>query len=60
MDSRFSERMPRIEGAGAIAVVIIVIIGGVLIFSIGRVGVGYVSFIIAPGDTGQFIIPIPP
>ena len=52
--------MPRIEGSGTMAVVIIVIIGGVLIFSIGRVGVGYVSVIVAPGDTGQFIIPIPP
>jgi len=48
LDSRFSERMPRIEGAGAIAVVIIVIIGGVLIFSIGRVGVGYVAVVVDP------------
>jgi len=52
--------MPRIEGAGAKAVVIIVIIGGDLIFSIGHVGVGYVLSIVAPGDMGQFIIPIPP
>jgi len=48
LDSRFSERMPRIEGAGAIAVVIIVIIGGVLIFSVGRVGVGYVAVVVDP------------
>lgn len=48
MERRYFERRPRIEGVGAVAVVLIIIIGGVLVFSIGRVGVGYVSIIVDP------------
>lgn len=48
MERRYFERRPRIEGVGAVAVVLIIIIGGVLVFSISRVGVGYVSIIVDP------------
>lgn len=48
MERRYFERRPRIEGLGAVAVVLIIIIGGVLFFSIGQVGVGYVSIIVDP------------
>ncbi len=48
MERRYFEGRPRIEGAGAIAVVLIIIIGGVIVFSIGRVGVGYTSIIVDP------------
>lgn len=48
MERRYFERRPRIEGAGAIAVVIIVIVGGILFFSIGRIGVGYVAVVVDP------------
>jgi regulator of protease activity HflC (stomatin/prohibitin superfamily) len=44
----YFERRPRIEGVGAIAVVLIIIIGGVLVFSIGRVSVGDVAVIVDP------------
>ena len=54
MERRYFEGRPRIEGAGAIAVVLIIIIGGVLVFSVGQVGVGYTSIIVDPvfGTTG--------
>lgn len=48
MDREYFERRPRIEGVGAVAVVIIIIIGGVLIFSMGRVSVGDVAVIVDP------------
>lgn len=55
MDSGYFERRPRIEGLGAIAIVLIIIIGGVLVFSVGRVGVGDVAVIVDPvlGTTGS-------
>lgn len=55
MERRYFEGRPRIEGAGAVAVVLIIIIGGVLVFSVGRVGVGYTSIIVDPvfGTTGS-------
>ena len=48
MERRYFERRPRIQGALAIAVVLIIIIGGVLIFSFGRIGVGYVAVVVDP------------
>lgn len=48
MDREYFERRPRIEGVGAVAVVIIIIIGGVLVFSMGRVSVGDVAVIVDP------------
>lgn len=48
MERRYFEGRPRIEGAGAVAVVLIIIVGGILVFSVGRVGVGYVSVIVDP------------
>lgn len=48
MDRRYFERRPRLETAGAIAVVLIIIVGGVLFFSFGRIGVGYVAVVVDP------------
>lgn len=48
MERRYFEGRPRIEGVGAVAIVIIIIVAGVLVFSITRVGVGYVSIIVDP------------
>ena len=48
MERRYFERRPRLETAGAIAVVLIIIVGGVLFFSFGRIGVGYVAVIVDP------------
>ena len=48
MERRYFEGRPRIEGAGAVAVVLIIIVGGVLVFSVGRVGVGYTSIVVDP------------
>lgn len=48
MVKREFERRPRIEGAGIVAIVIILIIAGTLVFSVGQVGVGYVALIIDP------------
>ncbi|MBS7619305.1 prohibitin family protein [Candidatus Bathyarchaeota archaeon] len=42
------ERRPRIEGAGVVAIVAIIIVAGALIFSVGQVSVGYVAVIIDP------------
>ena len=55
MERRYFEVRHRIEGAGAVAVVLIIIIGGVLVFSVGRIGVNYTSIIIDPvfGTTGS-------
>lgn len=48
MDKGYFERTPKIEGIGAVAIVIIIIIGGVLFFSVGRVSVGYIAIIVDP------------
>ncbi|RLI09757.1 hypothetical protein DRO42_03415 [Candidatus Bathyarchaeota archaeon] len=48
MERRYFERRPRIESVGAIAVALIIIIGGVLVFSVGRVSVGYVAVVVDP------------
>ena len=48
MERRYFEQRPRIEGSIAIAVVLIIIISGVLVFSVGRIGVGYVAVIVDP------------
>jgi len=48
MDRRTFERRPRIEGIGVVAIVIVIIVAGVVIFSVGQVGVGYVAVIIDP------------
>ena len=42
------ERRPKIEGAGVVAIVVIIIVAGALIFSLGQVGVGYVAVVIDP------------
>lgn len=48
MERRYFDQRPRIEGSIAIAVVLIIIISGVLVFSVGRIGVGYVAVIVDP------------
>jgi len=48
MDRRYEFEGPRIEGLGVILIVVIIIFGGVLFFSVGRIGVGYVALIIDP------------
>lgn len=48
MEKKYFERRPRIEGAGIIALVLVLIIGAVIFFSVGRVGVGYVVVVVDP------------
>ena len=48
MERRYFEKRPRIESSLAVAVVVIIIIGGVLVFSFGRIGVGYVAVVVDP------------
>jgi len=48
LERRYFERRPRIESSLAVAVVVIIIIGGVLVFSFGRIGVGYVAVVVDP------------
>ncbi len=48
MERRYEIRGPRIEGLGIVAIVVIVIVGGVIIFSVGRVGVGEVAVVVDP------------
>jgi regulator of protease activity HflC (stomatin/prohibitin superfamily) len=48
LERRYFDQRPRIEGSIAIAVVLIIIISGVLVFSVGRIGVGYVAVIVDP------------
>ncbi len=48
MERRYEIRGPRIEGVGIVAIVVIIIVGGVIIFSVGRVGVGEVAVVVDP------------
>lgn len=48
MEKRFQFEGPRLEGIGVIALVIVVIVGGLLFFSVGRINVGYVAIIVDP------------
>ncbi len=48
MVPRNFEIRSRLENIRIIALVIIIIIGGVLVFSVGRVDVGYVSVVVDP------------
>jgi regulator of protease activity HflC (stomatin/prohibitin superfamily) len=48
LERRYVDRRPRIEGAGVIFVVVIIIMGGILIFSISRVHVGFVAVVVDP------------
>lgn len=48
MERRFQFEGPRLEGIGVIALVIVVIVGGLLFFSVGRINVGYVAIIVDP------------
>ncbi|MBN2335113.1 prohibitin family protein [Candidatus Bathyarchaeota archaeon] len=48
MERRFQFEGPRLEGAGIIALVLIVIVGGLMFFSVGRINVGYVAVIVDP------------
>jgi len=48
LERRYFEKRPRIESSLAVAVVVIIIIGGVLVFSFGRIGVGYVAVVVDP------------
>ncbi|MCK4400613.1 hypothetical protein KAV46_06465, partial [Candidatus Bathyarchaeota archaeon] len=69
MEKRFQFEGPRLEGIGVIALVIIVIVGGLLFFSVGRINVGYVAIIVDPvfgstsvegtGTNAQYFIKAP-
>ncbi|NIN70011.1 MAG: hypothetical protein GTO63_36075, partial [Anaerolineae bacterium] len=69
MERRFRFDGPRFEGIGVIALVIIVIAGGLLFFGVGRIGVGYVAVIVDPvfgstnvvgtGNNAQYFIKAP-
>ena len=48
MERRYFDQRPKIEGSIGIAVVLIIIISGVLVFSVGRIGVGYVAVVVDP------------
>ncbi len=69
MERRFRFEGPRFEGVGVIALVIIVIAGGLLFFGVGRIGVGYVAVVVDPvfgttsvvgtGSNAQYFIKAP-
>jgi len=48
LDRRYFERRPKIEGVGAAVVVLIIIVGAALFFSVGRISVGYVAVVVDP------------
>jgi regulator of protease activity HflC (stomatin/prohibitin superfamily) len=48
LEKKYFERRPRLEGVGIIALVLVLIIGAVIFFSVGRVGVGYVVVVVDP------------
>jgi regulator of protease activity HflC (stomatin/prohibitin superfamily) len=48
MEKRYNLDGPKIEGLGVIALALIIILGGVLFFSLGRIGVGQVALVIDP------------
>lgn len=66
---RFDFEGPRIEGYGVVAIVLIIAVGGILFFSVGRIGVGYVAVIVDPvfgttsvvgtGSNAQYFIKSP-
>lgn len=69
MERRFRFEGPRFEGAGVVALVIIVVAGGLLFFGVGRIGVGYVAVVVDPvfgstnavgtGNNAQYFIKAP-
>lgn len=69
MSRRFDFEGPRIEGYGVVAIVLIIAVGGILFFSVGRIGVGYVAVIVDPvfgttsvvgtGSNAQYFIKSP-
>ncbi len=69
MERRFHFEGPRLEGIGVIALVIIVIAGGLLFFGVGNIGVGYVAVVVDPvfgstsvvgtGSNAQYFIKAP-
>ncbi len=48
MQRDFDFEGPRVEGRGAVVVAILIIIGGILFFSVGRIGVGTVAVVVDP------------
>ena len=66
---RFDFEGPRIEGYGIVAIVLIIAVGGLLFFSVGRISVGYVAVIVDPvfgttnvmgtGENAQYFIKAP-
>lgn len=48
MQRRYGFEGPKIEEYGVIAIILIVVVGGLLFFGFGRIGVGYVSVVVDP------------
>ncbi len=48
MQRDFDFEGPRVEGRGAVIVAILIIIGGIMFFSVGRIGVGTVAVVVDP------------
>jgi regulator of protease activity HflC (stomatin/prohibitin superfamily) len=69
LERRFNFEGPRIEGIAVIIIALLIIAGGVLFFSIGRITVGYVAVIVDPvfgstnvvgtGQNAQYFIKAP-
>jgi regulator of protease activity HflC (stomatin/prohibitin superfamily) len=48
VERRFEFEAPRVEGLGVILVAVLIIVGGIIIFSVGRIQVGYVAIVVDP------------
>lgn len=69
MERRFDFEGPRVEGVAVIIIALLVITGGVVFFSVGRISVGYVAVIVDPvfgstnvvgtGQNAQYFIKSP-
>ena len=69
MERRFDFEGPRIEGIAVIIIALLIIAGGVVFFSIGRITVGYVAVIVDPvfgttnvvgtGQNAQYFVKAP-
>ncbi|MBD3207209.1 hypothetical protein GF319_12830 [Candidatus Bathyarchaeota archaeon] len=69
MERRFDFEGPRIEGIAVIIIALLIIAGGVVFFSVGRITVGYVAVIVDPvfgstnvvgtGQNAQYFVKAP-
>jgi regulator of protease activity HflC (stomatin/prohibitin superfamily) len=48
LERRFDFEGPRLEGAAIILIAVLIVVGGLVVFSVGRISVGYVAIIVDP------------